>query len=174
MGGGSLEFLSYRSFASRSAVVYIRGRRSTSYGPSSWYCYCFRRRGGPLRYNVYKCSAKLFSKKQKGCLRQTILRLLLLPSLNRRHPLPQQTFATTASPPPPPVLLLFFSPTDIRNKQKYGGKSMREMYLHPRSSWNNFALLALHARTKEEFTCSPWRKIKREREREGGIIKPIV
>lgn len=48
---------------------------------------------------------------------------------------------------------------------------MREMYLHPRSSWNNFALLALHARTKEEFTCSPWRKIKREREREGGDHK---
>lgn len=132
MGGGSLEFLSYRSFASRSAVVYIRGRRSTSYGPSSWYCYCFRRRGGPLRYNVYKCSAKLFSKKQKGCLRQTILRLLLLPSLNRRHPLPQQTFATTASPPPsPPLLLLSFLPQIFAiNKNMGENRCARCIYTH--------------------------------------------
>lgn len=46
---------------------------------------------------------------------------------------------------------------------------MREMYLHPRSSWNNFALLALHARTKEEF-CSPFtveKDKKRERKRGG-------
>lgn len=85
-GGESLEFLSYRSFASRSAVVYIR--RPAEHivrGPSSWYCYCFRRRGGPLRYNVYKCSTKLFSKRQNGLTApDQILRLLLLPSLTRR------------------------------------------------------------------------------------------